>query len=170
MQVTSGAGRVETAIFSPDSSHIVYTANYSPDKPITTHQDVWITAFEVRMFLRWRWSGGKVAKGFSRSWVRIRRVVFEPHAYGALVKCACAQHQPGKSQYSIPCTVRAHTNTHTRVLPQAGSGPGRKLTPGGTRYERFGFVNNDPDRIWLHWLSGTERKLMIIDSKVWGNA
>lgn len=25
----------------------MYTANYSPDKPITTHQDVWITAFEV---------------------------------------------------------------------------------------------------------------------------
>jgi hypothetical protein len=47
VQVTTGAGRGEISCFSPDSRHILYSANYSRDKPITTHQDVWCVEFGV---------------------------------------------------------------------------------------------------------------------------
>jgi Prolyl oligopeptidase family len=37
VQLTEGAGRIGLVAVSPTGSHVVYTANYSVDRPITTH-------------------------------------------------------------------------------------------------------------------------------------
>eukprot|EP00124_Ichthyophonus_hoferi_P005081 Ihof_evm1s662 gene=Ihof_evmTU1s662 len=40
-QATKGAGRVAQVKLSPDGSYVVYAANYSQDRPITTHLSLW---------------------------------------------------------------------------------------------------------------------------------
>ena len=40
--ITSGAGRVEDAKVSPDGKHVAYLANWSSERPITTHLDLYV--------------------------------------------------------------------------------------------------------------------------------
>eukprot|EP00123_Amoebidium_parasiticum_P005060 comp16305_c0_seq2/m.14081 comp16305_c0_seq2/g.14081 ORF comp16305_c0_seq2/g.14081 comp16305_c0_seq2/m.14081 type:complete len:504 (-) comp16305_c0_seq2:810-2321(-) len=44
-QLTKGAGRVGLCRLSPDCTHVVYCANYSRERPITTHTDLWALPF-----------------------------------------------------------------------------------------------------------------------------
>ena len=45
-QLTEGAGRVDRATLSPDGNHVIYKANRSQDRPITTHMDLWVCSFD----------------------------------------------------------------------------------------------------------------------------
>ena len=44
-EITAGAGQAKRALIAPDGSGILYQANHQTQRPITTHTDVWWTAW-----------------------------------------------------------------------------------------------------------------------------